>query len=123
MKSLSFNSPIYSNSIHHFSSLLQIPIHFSSRIQNVLYSETSNSKVELTPFRSPYLRDFEDIDNIIQCLKDGTSCQDLCIVQLAHRAKLGVSQEVIFSKVHHELVKSMCHKTEKGKTLKKGFMI
>lgn len=62
-----------------------------------------------------YLWNFEEIATIVQQLKDKISYQDLRIAQLAHETKLGILQEVIFSKVHNELLKSIRNKSEKEK--------
>ena len=69
----------------------------------------------MTFSQSSYLQDFEEIDIIVQYLKDGTPCQDLRIAQLAHRAKLEILQEVISSKIHNELLRSIRNKTKQEK--------
>ena len=120
MKSFSSTSPTHSNSTRHSSSASQIPIYSMSSIPGISPSENSDSRAESTPSRSSYLQNFEEIDTIVQRLKDGTPRQDLRIVQLAHRAKLGISQEVISSKVYNELLESMRNKKEKEKNTRKG---
>ena len=65
-----------------------------------------------------YLWDFKEVDTIVQRLKDRSFCQDLRIAQLAHKAKLGILQEV-----NNELLESMRNKIENEKILGKVFII
>lgn len=115
MKSFSSTSPTHSNSTHHFSSASQIPIYSISSISAISHLENSDFRAELTPFKSSYFQNFEEIDIIVQRLKDGTPCQDLHITQLALKANLRILQKVISSKVYNELLENMRNKKEKEK--------
>ena len=89
MKSLSFTSPIPSNSMHYFSFSSQILL---STISIISPSENSSHyKAESTFSQSSYLQNFKEINIIVQRFKDRTPCQNLCIEQLTQRAKLEIS--------------------------------
>lgn len=79
MKSFSSTSPTHSNSMHHFSSVSQIPIYSISSISAISHLENSDFRVELTPSKSSYFQNFEEIDTLVQRLKDEIPCQDLHI--------------------------------------------
>lgn len=123
IKSLSSISAILSTSTHHLSFLSQIFIYS----RNFIFQHSSLI-TESTFFSSSYLRDFDNIKKIIQYLKNGTSCQDLCIEQLGHRAKLGVLKQVISFIIYNKLVESIYSNTkiEKNtwqKSCKKRYLI
>ena len=87
---------------------------------NVSLSESSSAVEQVYFLNSTYLQNIEDVDLIVLRLQNETPRQDLRIAQLAQTAKLGIAQQIVSSKVNDELLESMRHKKEQGKSSRKG---